>query len=63
MFRGSSEPQTINSDDLVVGDIIKLESGQKVPADCIIIESHDLACSEADLTGEPESVKKEVVTN
>jgi len=27
VYRGSNEPNTINSDDLVVGDIIKLESG------------------------------------
>ena len=27
VYRGTSEPITINSDDLVVGDIIKLQSG------------------------------------
>ena len=29
--------KTIPSTDLLVGDIIKIETGMKIPADCIII--------------------------
>lgn len=41
---GSTTTQSIWS--LVVGDVIILESGCKVPADCIIIESQDLEVDE-----------------
>ena len=32
----------INAEDLVKGDIIELEAGNYVPADCRILESHNL---------------------
>jgi P-type E1-E2 ATPase len=31
--------QSVNIFDLVVGDIILLETGSRIPADCILIES------------------------
>ncbi|KAJ3068629.1 hypothetical protein HDU98_008222, partial [Podochytrium sp. JEL0797] len=44
---------TISAKDVVVGDIIELKLGCKVPADCIILEaSSDLAVDRAILTGE-----------
>lgn len=36
----------VNVWDLVVGDIVFLEAGQRVPADCIVIESADLVIDE-----------------
>jgi Ca2+-transporting ATPase len=33
--------------NLVVGDIIFLDEGMRVPADCILIESYDLQCDES----------------
>jgi len=33
---------TINSEELVVGDILKIEPGKTVPADCILFESVDM---------------------
>lgn len=39
-------------EDVVPGDIIKLKSGDSIPADCLIIESKDLFVNEATLTGE-----------
>ena len=48
--------------ELVVGDLIKLESGMRVPADCILVESIDFATDESGLTGEPEQVEKSAVT-
>lgn len=40
------------------GDIIKLSAGDMVPADCRILVSKDLFCSESTLTGEAMPVEK-----
>jgi len=49
----------INAHDLVPGDIVEFESGDKVPADCRIVESFDLVVDESPLTGESHGVRKE----
>jgi len=49
----------INAHDLVSGDIVEFESGDKVPADCRLVESFDLAIDESPLTGESHGVRKE----
>ncbi|MCS7028428.1 MAG: HAD-IC family P-type ATPase [Bacteroidia bacterium] len=53
------EKKSIDSSELVPGDIVWLESGIKVPADMRIIESHGLTVEEALLTGESLPVVKE----
>ncbi|TDE18001.1 cation-translocating P-type ATPase [Dyadobacter psychrotolerans] len=45
-------------DDLVVGDVLVLEEGDKIPADGIILESHDFSVNESILTGESLSLPK-----
>ncbi|MFA5729694.1 MAG: HAD-IC family P-type ATPase [Candidatus Paceibacterota bacterium] len=50
----------IEAKDLVPGDLIVLNSGDKVPADGKIIEGFNLLISEAILTGEEEPVAKTV---
>lgn len=50
--------EEINSENLVDGDYIILEAGDKVPADARIIESYFAKCDEAILTGESMSVVK-----
>ena len=50
--------QEINAEDLVLGDIIELEAGNYVPADCRIIECFNLKIEESSLTGETEPVEK-----
>lgn len=49
---------SIDSSDLVIGDVMVLESGDKISADARIIESHNLTVSEAVLTGESVNVIK-----
>lgn len=48
----------IDACELTIGDIVLLEEGDKVPADLILIESHDLKIDESSLTGESLPVKK-----
>lgn len=45
-----------------MGDVIVIESGKTIPADCVLINSTDLICSEGSLTGESESLHKSHVT-
>ncbi|WP_207632835.1 cation-translocating P-type ATPase [Foetidibacter luteolus] len=48
----------IDSEELVPGDIVLLESGFKVPADLRLIEVNELSVEEALLTGESVAVNK-----
>ncbi|MCR5484964.1 MAG: calcium-translocating P-type ATPase, PMCA-type [Clostridiales bacterium] len=50
--------QTVHSEDLVVGDVIRLEAGDAVPADARIIESASMKIEESALTGESVPVNK-----
>ncbi len=56
----NGERITINSKDLVVGDIVLLEEGDKIPADGIIIQVQGLGVNESALTGESEVVYKKL---
>ena len=49
-----------DAQELVVGDVIELTRGDIIPADCIIFTAEDLSVNEANLTGEPEPIRKEV---
>ena len=50
--------KTVKSEDLVVGDVIVLEAGDSVPADCRILESYSMKVEEAAITGESVPVNK-----
>ncbi len=50
----------IPTEDLVVGDVVFLEAGDNVPADLRIIEADNLRIQESSLTGEADSVEKEI---
>lgn len=53
------EKNMIDSEDLVVGDIVILETGDKVGADLRILEACDLCVDESVLTGESVAVLKQ----
>ena len=55
--RGGAE-KTILSNDVVVGDVLLIDAGDKFVADGVYIEGHDLVADEASLTGESEPVRK-----
>lgn len=60
--RRDCETNEIPSLDLVPGDIVLLEAGNLVPADCRVIESHNLKIQESVLTGEADAVEKSALT-
>src|SRR4030043_152146 len=58
-LRGGREEE-VPSKELVPGDILLLEAGDKIPADARLIENHSLRCDEAPLTGESVPVGKDI---
>jgi Ca2+-transporting ATPase len=59
--RRDGEVHQISAEDLVPGDIVILQEGDRVPADGRIIESVNLQVDEAALTGESVPVEKSVM--
>ncbi len=55
--------QTINSADLVPGDLMLISEGVKIPADGEVIKASDLSVDESSLTGEAEGVWKVTAEN
>ena len=51
--------QYVPQQELVVGDVVFLESGNKVAADGRLLESVSLSCDESSLTGESAPVEKD----
>jgi len=58
VLRNGKEFQT-NAHELVVGDIIEFEAGDRIPADCRLIESFGLIIDESPLTGESHGILKD----
>ena len=50
--------QYVTSDELLVGDLVKVNYGEILPADMILIEGNGLKIDESSLTGESNSVSK-----
>ena len=58
VLRGG-EPQLIPQKDIVIGDILLIETGDKIVADGRLISGNDLSADESALTGESLPVKKD----
>jgi len=56
----NGEVQVIESEDVVLGDVLSLEEGDKVPADARVLESVALEVDESMLTGETVPVRKDI---
>ena len=54
----NGKTEVIKSEDLVVGDVILLDAGDAIPADCRIFECASMKIEEAALTGESVPVNK-----
>ncbi|MCQ2570815.1 MAG: HAD-IC family P-type ATPase [Candidatus Saccharibacteria bacterium] len=57
-----SEEQIIGAEDLVPGDYVMLESGDKISADMRLVETHNFSVDESVLTGESVQVAKNIET-
>jgi Ca2+-transporting ATPase len=58
LVRRGGREESIDSKDLVPGDIVLLEAGSRVPADSRLLEAANLQVDEAALTGESRPVTK-----
>lgn len=56
--RRANKVHEVDSEELVPGDVVLLESGNKIPADLRLLEAKDLGIEEALLTGESVAVNK-----
>jgi Ca2+-transporting ATPase len=46
-------------EQLIVGDIINVQTGVVVPADAVLISGFNVSCDESAMTGEPHAIEKE----
>ncbi len=60
-LKRQGQNMSVPAADLVPGDIIYLQPGDKVPADARLLKVDELQVNEAALTGESEPIKKKVI--
>jgi calcium-translocating P-type ATPase len=54
----SGQLTELSAEELVLGDLVVLEAGDAVPADCRVVEAHELSVEMAALTGESQPVSR-----
>lgn len=59
VLRGGRELE-VASKELVPGDVLVIEAGDRIPADARLVENHSIQCDEAPLTGESVPVTKDL---
>ncbi|KUG20327.1 MAG: HAD-IC family P-type ATPase [Methanomicrobiaceae archaeon] len=57
-IRRGGDERTVPSEDLVPGDIVLLESGNRIPADIRLLRAQSLTVDESLLTGESHAIEK-----
>ena len=55
--------EEIPSKEIVPGDVLVLKTGEKIPADCVILEEKELKVNESILTGESREIRKFATKN
>ncbi len=53
--------QEINANRLVPGDVIVLRTGDRIPADCVILEENEVRTNESVVTGESAELSKSAI--
>ncbi len=56
--RESESSKRLHVDNLVVGDVVRLETGKTLYADAVLIEGHDIEMDESAVTGESRRLTK-----
>ena len=59
----NGQPIELPSDDILVGDLINMMVGDIMPADMILVEGNGIKMDESALTGESDTMKKEIIVN
>lgn len=59
----NGQEQIITADQIVVGDLIKLKLGERVPADGVLLQTTSFSSDEAVLTGESAAVEKSEIVD
>lgn len=52
------QAKKVHVDDLVVGDIVQIETGKTIPGDAILLWGKDIEMDESAATGESKTLKK-----
>lgn len=54
----SGKIHNISTFDILVGDLVRLETGDVIPADGVLVEGFDVECDESSTTGESDLIEK-----
>ncbi|KAJ3346499.1 Calcium-transporting ATPase 10, plasma membrane-type [Kappamyces sp. JEL0680] len=58
VIRGGA-PLELNSSEVLIGDLVTIQTGVVLPADGVLVSGHDISCDESSMTGEPFAIEKD----